>query len=189
MKILTKVLTVILAVLLVGAAAGVIAYFALKEEGVAFYVEYGGERYYSGIGGREVFLRGGENHVFSIRSIEGKDVEYTLKITANPDASFTFTADQNPYNFYRRDDSDMNDYTGVFAVGKDAETFNIDIPSGYTLQTVLEQKYGAEVVLPGNLGIETNYFILTVTSGENELNLPFRFESLRVELDPPKIIF
>lgn len=42
----TKIIVWVLVVLLLLGAAGVIAYYVLKDEGVSFYVEYNGERYF-----------------------------------------------------------------------------------------------------------------------------------------------
>ena len=70
-SILSKIITYILVVLLLLGFAGVIVYFVAKDEGVSFYVEYDGERYYSGIDDDELFLVSGENHSCSVKSLTG----------------------------------------------------------------------------------------------------------------------
>ena len=48
-KAVGKIVTYLLIVLLVLGVAGAVFYFVAKQEGVSFYVEYDGTRYYSGI--------------------------------------------------------------------------------------------------------------------------------------------
>lgn len=189
MKGLTKVLSVILVLLIVAAIAGVITYFALQAVGVTFYVELNGVRYYSGASDAELWLPGGEQYSFTVKTIEGEDTEYSAEIRANQETTFTFTADQNPYNFYRRDDASMNDYTDVFDLQKGESGFTIDMPQDVSLQQVMKERYAAEVVIPDGLEERANYFVLIVTVGGNAVNLPFSFAPPTLELDQPGIVF
>lgn len=91
MKVLVRVLTVLFFLLLAGAAAGVIVYFSLQAGGVSFYVEQGDERYYSGTGGKELFLQRGDTYEFSIKSLTGENVDYSVRVLSNAeDGSYNY---------------------------------------------------------------------------------------------------
>ena len=59
MNTVTKIIVWVLVVLLLLGAAGVVAYYVLKDEGVSFYVEYNGERYYSSASEADLFFKTG----------------------------------------------------------------------------------------------------------------------------------
>ena len=62
---ITKIITWVLVVLLMLGIIGGVAYFALRSQGVTFYVEYGGEKYFAaGEGGRRLVV-GGHCRFFS----------------------------------------------------------------------------------------------------------------------------
>ena len=78
-----KVLTYIFVVLLVLGIAGMVAYFALRGQGVTYYVEYNGERYVANGDGGSLELLNGETHTFSVKSLTGGEVNYSVKVTSN----------------------------------------------------------------------------------------------------------
>ena len=58
-NVVTRILTYLLVVLLVLGVAGMIAYFALRSQGVTYYVEYNGERYFANGDGGSLFFASG----------------------------------------------------------------------------------------------------------------------------------
>ena len=94
-----KVITYILVVLLVLGIAGGIAYFALRSQGVTFYVEYGGERYIANGDGGSLSLRAGDPHEFSVKSLTGGEVNFDVKVVSNSSNNFAFTCNGKVYQF------------------------------------------------------------------------------------------
>ena len=100
MKGLTKFLTYVFALLLCAAAAGAVAYFVLQEKGVSFSVTQDGQRFYSGTEYEELCIPAGATYDFTVQSLVGESVDYSVKITANAEQSFDFTMDGDLYRFY-----------------------------------------------------------------------------------------
>ena len=175
-SILSKIITYILVVLLLLGFAGVIVYFVAKNEGVSFYVEYDGERYYSGIDDDELFLVSGENHSFSVKSLTGETVDYSVSVSSNGENNFAFVHNGEFYDFYTAGDTENNNYSEVFGLQKNDEGFTITVPEHFTVQKAIEAKYGGDIQLQEKLKSEYCYFVITVVSGENRLNLYFSYE-------------
>ena len=76
-----KVITYILVVLLVLGIAGMVAYFALRAQGVTYYVEYNGERYIANGDGGSIALLNGKTYNFAVKSLTGEEVNYSVKVT------------------------------------------------------------------------------------------------------------
>ncbi len=185
-----KVITYILVVLLVLGIAGGIAYFALRSQGVTYYVEYGGEVYLANGDGGNITLRTGETHEFSVKSLTGGEVNYDVKVVSNSANNFTFVCDGKPQSFCGTDE-DLNDYSDIFSLEKAAGGFSLSFPDGFTVEQAIEEKFGGEVLFDEELQSVKAYFVITVTADESVVNLWFTFD-VDVEgitLIPPQIVF
>lgn len=181
-----KMLSVILVLLLVAGAAGLIAFFVLQEQGVSFYVAYKDTRYYSNVDGGSLQLVSG-THDFSVRSLMGEDVNYTVRVTSNSANNFDFVFEDEYWKFYDQDES-KNDYSDIFSVKKSADGFSLTIPD-MTIEQIVEEQFGGEIELVDEIESNAAYFLLTVTAGESVVQLWFSLPEMLIELDPPAIVF
>lgn len=185
-----KVVTYILVVLLVLGIAGMVAYFALREQGLTNYVEYNGERYFLGSDGGELFLRRGKTHEFSVKSLTGGEVDFDVKIMSNVDNNIAFAYNGEYHNSYTGN-AEMDDYTDVFDLQADTDGFAVTISQNMTLETAIETKLNGDITLLDEFSDRTACFVITVTVGNSSVVLPFAFgaEVSDVTLNPPSIIF
>lgn len=183
---MVKIITWLLVVLLLLGVAGIVVQFAIKEQGLNYYVEYGGQKYYNNTENSNIWISPNQKRSFTVKSITGKTVDYTVKITANPANDFGFILDGKYYQFYSTTE-EKNDYTEIFEVQKSAEGFTVTIPKGMTVQKAVEKQYGGEIELTEELGM-FEYFLITVTMDKESVVLPFKFEMV-ITLDTPSIIF
>ena len=186
-----KIVTFILVAVLILGIVGIAAYFLLREQGMTYYVEYNGQRYMGGMDGGSLVLQAGKPHEFSVRSLTGEEVNYSVKVTANEANNFGFYVGEEFQRFYSEDDDEVNDYSQEFGLQKNADGFSLTMPEDYTVEKALEDKYGGEVWLKDELSDSTAYFVITVTVEKTSLNLWFTFgaEITGVTIDPPHIIF
>ena len=184
----TRIVTYILVVLLVLGVAGMIAYFALRSQGVTYYVEYNGERYFANGDGGSLFLRAGEPHEFFVKSLTGGEVNYDVKVVSNSSNNFSFTCNGKVYQFASTSE-ESNDYSEVFGLEKGADGFSLSFPDGFTVEQAVEEKFGGEVLFDEELQSDKSYFVISVTSEDSAVNLWFTFSGLTVMLNPPQIIF
>ena len=185
-----KVITYILVVLLVLGIAGGIAYFALRSQGVTYYVEYGGEVYLANGDGGNITLRTGETHEFSVKSLTGGEVNYDVKVVSNSANNFTFVYDGKPQSFCGTDE-ELNDYSEIFGLQKNADGFSLSFPDGFTVEQAVEEKFGGEVLFDKELQSDKAYFVISVVADESSVDLWFVFGAkvTGVTLDPPQIVF
>lgn len=185
-----KVITYILVVLLVLGIAGTVAYFALRGQGVTYYVEYDGERYIANGDGGGLGLVNGETHTFAVKSLTGGEVNYDVMVQSNYSNNFDFVIDGEYKQFYSTTDEN-NDYAAVFGLQKKADGFSLTIPDHFTVEQAVETQYGGDIELQNGYEIDTDlcYFVITVTSDESTVSLWFMFSDLTVTLDPPQIVF
>ena len=183
-----KVVTYILVVLLVLGIAGMVAFFALRGQGVTYYVEYNGERYFANGDGGSLFLRAGEPHEFFVKSLTGGEVNYDVKVVSNSSNNFSFTCNGKIYQFVSTEEAN-NDYSEVFGLEKGADGFSLSFPDGFTVEQAVEEKFGGEVLFDEELQSDKSYFVISVTSEDSAVNLWFTFSGLTVMLNPPQIIF
>lgn len=189
-NIIVRILTYILVVLLVLGVAGMVAYFALRSQGVTYYVEYGGERYIANGDGGSLFLRTGETYEFSVNSLTGGEVNFDVKVQSNSANNFTFVCDGKPQSFYGTD-AVFNDYSEIFGLQKSADGFSLTLPDHFTVEQAIETKYGGDISFEKELENDKAYFIIFVTAEESAVNLWFTFD-VDVEgitLNPPSITF
>ena len=183
-----KVITYILVVLLVLGIAGMVAYFALRAQGVTYYVEYGGERYVANGDGGSIELLNGATSNFTVKSLTGGEVNYDVKVVSNSSNNFSFTCNGKIYQFVSTEEAN-NDYSEVFGLEKGADGFSLSFPDGFTVEQAVEEKFGGEVLFDEELQSDKAYFVISVTSEDSAVNLWFTFSGLTVMLNPPQIIF
>jgi hypothetical protein len=183
-----KVVTYILVVLLVLGIAGMVAYFALRSQGVTYYVEYGGERYFANGDGGSIELLNGKAYEFTVNSLTGGEVNYDVKVVSNSSNNFSFTCNGKIYQFVSTEEAN-NDYSEVFGLEKGADGFSLSFPDGFTVEQAVEEKFGGEVLFDEELQSDKSYFVISVTSEDSAVNLWFTFSGLTVMLNPPQIIF
>ena len=171
---IVKILTYLLSVLLVLGAVGALAFFVLRQQGLSFYAEYNGERYYSGFNEKGLRLYEGERNEFSVSPVvdDGVPLEFTVTVTANPEYNFDFSVYGENHAFYV--DPEESDYSEQFGVNVTDNGFELGMPEQGSVSKIVAWKYGS---LSGSLETETEfednpYFLLTVTSGENILTIP-----------------
>ncbi len=179
---------------LIVAVIGVALYFGLREQGMTYFVEYNGQRYWGGMNDGSLFLRTGETQEFTVKSLTSGEVEFDVKITSNSDNNIAFAYNEEYHNSYA-DNADTNDYSDVFGLQADTNGFSVAIPLDMTVETAIETKLGGDITLIDELSDSTAYFVITVTVDENSVNLPFTFGGQvetpvdTVTLAPPSIIF
>lgn len=189
MSTVMKILTWVLAVLVLLGVAGGAAYLALRSRGMTFTVEYDGKQYLSNSDGDGLDLKTGQTHFFQVKSLTGGEVNYTVRVMANGARDFAFGMDGKMYRFYGTEQD--NDYTEQFGIHRDREGFTLTIPEGYTVLQAIGEKYGGKIepeILPDPAAA---YFILSVTADENTVGLWFRLYTpvADVSLGPPGIVF
>ena len=185
-----KVITYILVVLLVLGIAGMVAYFALRAQGVTYYVEYGGERYVANGDGGSIELLNGATSNFTVKSLTGGEVNYDVTVQSNSANNFDFVLNGENYQFFGKNDEN-NDYAVVFGLQKKADGFSLTIPDHFTVEQAVETQYGGDIELQNGYEISDDlcYFVITVTSEDSAVNLWFTFSGLTVTLDTPQIVF
>ena len=187
-----KVITYLLVVLLVLGIAGMVAYFALRAQGVTFYVEYNGERYVANGDGGSLSLQVGESHNFAVKSLTGGEVNFDVTVQSNYSNNFDFVIDGEYKQFYSTTDEN-NDYSAVFGLQKKTDGFSLTFPNLFTVEQAVEMQYGGDIELQNGYEIDTDlcYFVIIVTSDESAVSLWFTFDVdvEGVALDPPQIIF
>lgn len=187
-----KVITYILVVLLVLGIAGMVAYFALRSQGVTYFVEYNGERYIANGDGGSIELLNGATSNFTVKSLTGGEVNYDVTVQSNYSNNFDFVIDGEYKQFYSTTDEN-NDYAAVFGLQKKADGFSLTIPDHFTVEQAVETQYGGDIELQNGYEIDTDlcYFVISVTAEESSVSLWFTFGGHveGITLDPPQIVF
>ena len=189
-SLIGKIITYILVVLLVLGFAGGVAYFFMRGQGMTFYVGYGSSKYLANGESGSVELLNGTSPLFSVKSLMGENVNYSVKIISNGANNFAFTVGSEIWYLWN-DNETKDDYTKIFDVKKNADGFTLTLPDGFTVKKAIEEKYGAEIILKDESGIQTGvcYFVIVVTLDDSTVRLPFSFSDLTLTLNPPQIVF
>ena len=182
-----KVLSFVLVLLLILGAAGLIAYFVLREQGVSFYITFEDERYYSNSEGGGISLLRGQPYSFTVKSLTGEDVNYSVQVTSNSANNFDFEFGNEYWHFHDTDEA-KNDYTEIFQVERTLDGFSLVVPD-LTVEEIVEEKFGGDIDLIGKLEDDAAYFLLTVTSDESVVELWFNIQNFLIELDQTAIVF
>lgn len=185
-----KVIIYVLVVLLVLGVAGCIAFFALRGQGVTFYVEYDNERYLANGDGGSLAFANGDTCSFAVKSLKGGEVNFDVKVMANGANNFTFSHNGQLYQFVSADEEN-NDYSDVFDLNKTSDGFSITIPKGFSVEQAVAEKYGGEIMLDEQLQNDKAYFVISVSAEGSSVNLWFLFDLdvVGITLNPPQIIF
>ena len=185
-----KAVTYILVVMLVLGIAGIIVFFALRSQGVTYYVEYNGERYVANGDGGSLSLREGKLHEFSVKSLTGDEVNFDVKVVSNKSNNFSFTCNGKVYQFASTSE-ESNDYSEVFGLVKGANGFSLTLSDSFTVVQAIETKYGGDILFEKELESDKAYFVISVTSDESTVSLWFTFGGFveGITLDPPQIVF
>lgn len=188
--VIGKVIIYILVVLFVLGIAGMVAYFALRAQGVTFFVEYNGERYIANGDGGSIALLNGKTHDFAVKSLTGGDVNYDVAVRSNSANNFDFVLNGENYQFFSKNDEN-NDYAAVFGLQKKVDAFSLTFPDHFTVEQAVETQYGGDIELQDGYEISDDlcYFVISVTSGESSVLLWFMFSDFTVTLDTPQIVF
>lgn len=187
-SVVGKVIAWILVILLVVAAGLLVGYFVLRDRGVTYYVEYGGTRYYANTDGGSIWLKPGETHSFSVRSLTGGEMNFSAKVISNEANNFGFFAGEEFHRFYDNDEQN-DDYSDVFGLTKSLNGFTVTIPETLTVEGAIEEKFGSDITPQTELQKDICYFVVTVTADGNTVNMWFNFDGVRLSIDPPSIIF
>ena len=190
MNIVTKIIVWVLVVLLLLGAAGVIVYYVLKDEGVSFYVEYNGERYFSSVSEADLSFKTGDTYTFNVKSLTGENVDYSVSVLSSGEHNFAFICNGEFYVFYSADNADNNGYSHVFSLQKSEDGFSLTLPSDFSVEQAIEAKFGGDVELQSELQ-SVPYFVIAVSAGDDTLNLFFSFGGnvTGVTVSPPSIVF
>lgn len=183
-----KVITWLLIVLLVLGIAGMIAYFALRGQGVTFYVEYNNMRYFANGDGGAVWFPPENTETISVKSLLGEDVNYSAKVETNGANNFSFTTNGEIWHLWN-DDTEKDDYTDIFGIEKNADSFTITIPADFSVEKAVEEKFGSDIVLQSEIQDDLCYFVLVISVDDSTVRLPFLFSYLTITLNPPSIVF
>lgn len=185
-----KILTWLLAVVLIVAVVGVALFFAMREQGITYYVEFGGTRYLAGNKGDSLELMDGETHKFFVKSLTGGEVNYSVKVQSNSANNFDFSCGGKNYKFFGANEEN-NNYSEVFGLKKSADSFSLTLPDHFTVEQAIETKYGGDITLLDELSDSMPYFVITVIADESSVELSFTFGTkvAGITLDTPHIIF
>ena len=181
-----RIVTVILAALLVLTAAGGVVYLILSGQSAGLYVEYGGKRYY-GNGTDVLTLRAGKEYEFAVGSDESETTDHSVAVQSNSANNFSFAVGDEYWNFYDTD-SEKNDYTSLFGIEKTESGFTLSV-SRKGLKELVEERFGGEVKFLSEPDAEAATFVLCVTCGGETVTLPLALDLYWLDLDPPYVVF
>ena len=167
MKTAGKVIGYILLVALLLAGVGLIWRYTngFNENFRTFYVEYGGERILTSsssldfTGGTEARL--GVGYTFDVGEEEPRG--YGVKIAANAEEDFDFTADGKNYAWSRQ-----TDITEAFDIERGEDYFILKFPAEFSIEGVLETLYPDAEIEAGILSDKARYYTLVVSSYNGE---------------------
>lgn len=184
-----KIVVWLLVVVLIVAVVGVALYFGLREQGLTYYVGYGGEQYYANSDCDGLLLYTGETHEFSVKSLTGGEVDFDVKITSNAENNFSFKVGEERWRFHDND-PEKNDYTEIFGVVVSGDTFSVTVPNDFSVEQAAREQFGNDIQFETDLQEGLAYFVIAVTTDESSINLPFVFGAKvsGVTIDPPSVI-
>lgn len=189
-SVLGRLIMWLLVIVLIILVAAVALFFVLRSQGMTYYVEYGGERYFFGSDGGGVNLYWGIENKFSVKSLTGGKVNYSVQVKSNSINKVCFSVGDELYYLYSGNKG-QDDYSQVFGLEKRMDGFSLTFPGGYTVEQAIETKYGGDITLMDELSDSTAYFVITVSCDKNSVDLWFVFgaEVAGLIFDSPQIIF
>lgn len=187
-EFLGKFILWLLVILFLIGSSFLVVYFVMRSQGMTYYVEFKGERYYANSDGGNITLIEGELSEFSVKSLTDEDINYSVCVTSNYANNFRFSVRDELYKFYG-DDEELNDYSEIFDLQKTDSGFTVCVPRNTTLMSVIEQKFNGSITFFDEINEDLSYFVITVSSGASSVSLWFDFEPIQVDVDPPKVTF
>lgn len=187
-EFLGKFILWLLVILFLIGSSFLVVYFVMRSQGMTYYVEFKGERYYANSDGGNITLIEGELSKFSVKSLTDEDINYSVCVTSNYANNFRFSVRDELYKFYG-DDEELNDYSEIFDLQKTDSGFTVCVPRNTTLTSVIEQKFNGSITFFDEINEDLSYFVITVSSGASSVSLWFDFEPIQVGVDPPKVTF
>lgn len=183
-----KILIWFVVVLLVLGVAGIALFFVIREQGKVFYIECGDNRYFGNSSSECLCLLPNGEYRFSVKSLIGGEVDFDVKIMSSADNNIAF-AYNNEFHHLYTGNNEIDDYSVVFGLQTDKDGFTVIIPQDMTVEKAIEMKFSDDVVLLDSVTEKVCYFDIVITVGKSSTNIGFNFDSLRITLDPPQIIF
>lgn len=187
-EFLGKFILWLLVILFLIGSSFLVVYFVMRSQGMTYYVEFKGERYYANSDGGKITLIEGELSKFSVKSLTDEDINYSVCVTSNYANNFRFSVRDELYKFYG-DDEELNDYSEIFDLQKTDSGFTVCVPRNTTLTSVIEQKFNGSITFFDEINEDLSYFVITVSSGASSVSLWFDFEPIQVGVEPPKVTF
>lgn len=187
-EFLGKFILWLLVILFLLGSSFLVVYFVMRSQGMTYYVEFKGERYYANSDGGKITLIEGELSEFSVKSLTHEDINYSVCVTSNYANNFRFSVRDELYKFYG-DDEELNDYSEIFDLQRTDSGFTVCVPRNITLTSVIEQKFNASITVFDEINEDLSYFVITVSSGASSVSLWFDFEPIQVGVEPPKVTF
>lgn len=187
-EFLGKFILWLLVILFLIGSSFLVVYFVMRSQGMTYYVEFKGERYYANSDGGKITLIEGELSEFSVKSLTDEDINYSVCVTSNYANNFRFSVRDELYKFYG-DDEELNDYSEIFDLQRTDSGFTVCVPRNTTLTSVIEQKFDDSITLFDEINEDLSYFVITVSSGASSVSLWFDFEPIQVGVEPPKVTF
>ena len=184
------IISVLFGVLLLLGIVGIVTYFALRDQGVTFYVECGRQKLYANTDSANISLQSGKPYEFYVKTLTGGEVNYSVQVTSNSANNFTFVHNCVPKKFYGTDEID-NDYSKVFGLKKETDKFTINIPKGFKVEKAIEEKYGGSIEFQEEIKSGLCYFVIAVTADGSKANLYFSVDRkvTGIEISPPSVVF
>lgn len=187
-EFLGKFILWLLVILFLIGSSFLVVYFVMRSQGMTYYVEFKGERYYANSDGGKITLIEGELSEFSVKSLTEEDINYSVCVTSNYANNFRFSVRDELYKFYG-DDEELNDYSEIFDLQRTDSGFTVCVPRNTTLTSVIEQKFDGSITFFDEINEDLSYFVITVSSGASSVSLWFDFEPIQVGVEPPKVTF
>lgn len=170
---LGKLFAVLLALIVI--VCGILVYITLVKPAGSQPGNNPGDKPAAGLSvsyaGKEV--QNGENLVIdglvSVHEFAVNTATFTVNITPNEDASFTFSKNGEEFSFLR-----IADFNGCFNLKLDGKKIIIDLGDGFSMQKLLEKLYPTiEIILPEDFDDSRNYFNVEITADKEDFIFSF----------------
>ena len=159
---------------------------SLCSKELVYYVEYAGEKYESGESGI-VSVFPDSSYKFFVKSSEGAEVDYSVKIESNKDNNFSFTKNGKICWLWNNDEI-KDDYSEIFGLDIKTDGFTITLLKSFTVKTAIEKKYGEEIELKGEWPKDLCFFEIIVSTENEPIIFHILCKTIEVIIDPPSII-
>lgn len=159
------IVTVIVLLLLLGITGGLIAWLA-REDGLTVYVDYGEKRYTVNTVNASLETLDASKHEFTVGSLTGEAVDYTVEITVNKKAAFEFISNEKKYKWATVDCSKY------FKIDKTDTGFTLSISADTNVTNCLRSVYD-EIQYIQLMPESGEYFVMTVKTSYGSIAMPF----------------